>query len=201
MNLCTGFTNCIIATSTYRSYTFHTTLTLYSYPSMPKIRDSGPKSDTFEIATTQTRRGKRVTHVPVKDSPPSPSPSRSISLSPTKKRAWSPGAHAFNNDYDIVMDPISKRSRTGRKVCKNFHRIRLLSDYLLQTQNEFLQEYLSQRNSILIELLRHESFPSVSICSNCQQVSGTYRCQDCFQSGLGVVLVVFLLMRVCLSIG
>ncbi|KIM71637.1 hypothetical protein PILCRDRAFT_16878 [Piloderma croceum F 1598] len=93
---------------------------------MPKIRDSGQKLDIFEIATTQTRRGKRVTHVPVKDSTPLPSPSRSVS--PTKKCAWSPGVHEPDNDYEFVTDPISKRSRTAGK-----------------TQNEFLEEYLSRR--------------------------------------------------------
>ena len=54
----------------------------------------------------------------------------------------------------------------------------------MQTQNEFLGEYLSRRHSILIEILRHESFPSKSICSNCQQSAGTYRCRDCFGSCL-----------------
>jgi hypothetical protein len=51
-----------------------------------------------------------------------------------------------------------------------------------QTQNEFLEEYLSRRHSILIELLRHESPPSRRSCSNCQESSGTHRCQDCFGS-------------------
>jgi hypothetical protein len=53
-----------------------------------------------------------------------------------------------------------------------------------QTQNQFLEEYLSRRHSILIELLRHESLPSRLSCSNCQQSSGTYRCQDCFGTNL-----------------
>jgi hypothetical protein len=60
----------------------------------------------------------------------------------------------------------------------------LSSETLLQTQNEFLGEYLNRRYSILIELLRHESFPSKSICSHCQQSAGAYRCRDCFGSGL-----------------
>jgi len=38
----------------------------------------------------------------------------------------------------------------------------------------FLGEYLSRRHSILIELLRHESFPSNSICSHCQQSTSAY---------------------------
>src|SRR5882762_2172887 len=49
-----------------------------------------------------------------------------------------------------------------------------------QTQNEFLDEYLSRRHSILIELIRHKSIPSLLSCSNCQQESGTYWCRDCF---------------------
>src|SRR5258705_2769762 len=53
-----------------------------------------------------------------------------------------------------------------------------------QTQNEFLEEYLTRRHSILIELLKHESLPSRASCLHCQQSSGTHRCQDCFGSNL-----------------
>ena len=60
----------------------------------------------------------------------------------------------------------------------------LTSDCGFQTQNEFLREYLSRRHSILIELLRQESFPSRSICSTCQQSAGMYRCRDCFGSSI-----------------
>src|ERR1700683_3035881 len=49
-------------------------------------------------------------------------------------------------------------------------------------QNEFLKEYLSRKHRILVELLRHESLPSKTSCSNCQQSSGTHRCQACFGS-------------------
>src|ERR1700733_337953 len=49
-----------------------------------------------------------------------------------------------------------------------------------QTQNEFMQEYLDRRNSILIEILRHEALPSQQFCSNCQELSSRYRCRDCF---------------------
>lgn len=39
-------------------------------------------------------------------------------------------------------------------------------------------------HNILIEILQHESLPSQSGCSHCQQMSGTYQCQDCFGSNL-----------------
>ncbi len=84
---------------------------------MPKIRDSGQKPNIFEVAVTQTRRGKRITHVPVKDPISLPSPSRTAS--PSKKRAWSPGAHEPDVAYDSVADPTPKRSRTSGKVCIN----------------------------------------------------------------------------------
>jgi len=84
---------------------------------MPKIRDSRQKPDIFEIGTTQTQQGKQVTHVPVKDSSPLPSPSHSVS--PAKKHAWSPGVNEPSND-DFVMDPISKHFRTAGKVHMNF---------------------------------------------------------------------------------
>ena|ERR1700733_1472924 len=118
MNCRTGFEVPLLIKQSIPSFhfliTLYTTLPPHIYLSMPKIRDSGQKPDIFEIATTQTRRGKRVTHVPVKDSTPLPSPSRSGS--PTKKRAWSPGVHEPDNDYDSPTDPISKRSRTSGKV-------------------------------------------------------------------------------------
>jgi hypothetical protein len=85
---------------------------------MPKIRDSKPKPDLFEVTTTQTRRGKRVAHIPVKDLQPSPAPSRSTS--PSKKRAWSPGVPELDND-NSETDKIPKRSRTVGKVRMAVH--------------------------------------------------------------------------------
>ena len=83
---------------------------------MPKIRDSGSKPDIFETATTQTRRGKKITHVPVKDS--QSSPAASWNVSPSKKRALSPGGPDFDDDYDddYRTDQVPKRSRTSGKV-------------------------------------------------------------------------------------
>ena len=82
---------------------------------MPRIRDSGSKPDVFEVTTTQTRRGKKITHVPVKDSQPSPAPSRNAS--PSKKRALSPEGLEFNDDYDDgPTNQVPKRSRTSGKV-------------------------------------------------------------------------------------
>ncbi len=84
---------------------------------MPKIRDPKPKANIFEVTTIHTQRGTRITQVPVKDSPPSPSPSRSIS--PSKKRLWSPGV-VQNDDYETSLaDQLPKRSRSTGKVCMN----------------------------------------------------------------------------------
>ena len=160
----------------------HAVIDLYTNPSMPKIRDSGPKPDIYEVVTTHTRRGKRITHAAVKDSTPLPSSSRTSS--PTKKRAWSPGVQQPDIDQGSFTDPTYKRSRTSGKVRMNRNMILLSSDNYCQTQNEFLREYLNRRHGILIELLRHESFPTRSSCSNCQQSTGMYRCRDCFGSGL-----------------
>ena len=148
---------------------------------MPTIRDSGPKSDMHEVMIAQTRRGKRILQVPVKDSQPLPSPSRSAS--PSKKRVWSPGGLA-HDDYDNSADQIPKRSRIAGKVRMNIDVNRISSTKYEQTQNDFLEEYLSRQHSILIELLRHESLPSRASCANCQQSSGTHRCQDCFDSNV-----------------
>lgn len=53
-----------------------------------------------------------------------------------------------------------------------------------QTQNEFMQDYLDRRHSILVEILRHEAFPSQQLCSNCQGPSSLYRCRDCFGTNI-----------------
>ena len=144
---------------------------------MPKIKNSKSKPDLFEVMTTQTRWGKRITCVPVKDSQPSPAPSRSAS--PLKKWARSPGVPELNDNSN--MDQVPKHSRTVGKVHITAHvNFLQLDKGLLQTQNEFLKEYLSWRHSILIEILQYESPPSRASCSNCQQTSGTHRCQDCF---------------------
>jgi hypothetical protein len=89
---------------------------------MPKIRDTGSKSDIFEVTITQTRRGKKITQVPVKDSEQPAAPSRNAS--PSKKRAWSPGILDPNDDGPPT-DQIPKRSRTGGKVCINVPTLRL----------------------------------------------------------------------------
>jgi hypothetical protein len=146
---------------------------------MPKIRDSGAKPDLFEVTTTQTRRGKKITHVPVKDSQPSPAPSRNAS--PSKKRALSPGRPEVNNDYDeFTTDQVPKRPRTSGKVSIHIPKASNSLDRSRQTQNEFLQEYLDRRHSILIELLQHEALPSTLSCSDCHRSSATHQCRDCF---------------------
>ena len=82
---------------------------------MPKVRHSGPKPDIFEVTATQTQRGKKIAHAPVKDS--QPSPARSRTASPSKKRALSPGELDLNNDYDDnPTDQVPKRSRMSGKV-------------------------------------------------------------------------------------
>jgi hypothetical protein len=187
---CSALIVCLSATCIYKNIEtdLHlsppctTTISASDNPSMPKIRDSKPKHDTFEVTTTQTRRGRRITQVPVDDSQPLSSPSRTGS--PSKKRAWSPGG-LEHDDYDgSTADQMPKRSRTAGKVCGHLNIRILLSDKRLQTQNEFLREYLSRRHGILIEMLRHESLPSKTSCSNCQESPGMHRCQDCFNSNL-----------------
>ena len=58
------------------------------------------------------------------------------------------------------------------------------SNNTLQSQNEFLNEYLTQRHSILIEILKHESWPVNPYCSNCHESPGAHQCQDCFGCNL-----------------
>jgi len=84
---------------------------------MPKIRDSGQKPDLFEVTTTQTRQGKRLSHIPVKDSQLLPSTLRSTS--PSKKRALSPEVFVADDDDNVATDQTPKRSKTVGKVRMN----------------------------------------------------------------------------------
>ena len=81
---------------------------------MPKIRDTDPKPDIFEVTTIQTRRGRRITQVPVKDAEPLSSPTRTAS--PTKKRFWSPGVPQHDDGDNSVLYQMPKRPRTFGKV-------------------------------------------------------------------------------------
>ena len=72
------------------------------------------KAQECEPTVVHTRRGHRILDLPV---PNSPSVS-SRNSSPSKKRAWSPGAHNQNdNPYDPMPQPqLPKRSRKSGKV-------------------------------------------------------------------------------------
>ena len=95
------------------------TLPAHTTYSMPKIRDSGSKPDIFEVSTVQTRRGKKLAHVLVKElvSLPVPSPTSS----PSKKWTWSPEVVENGGDDSSTVDQIPKRSRTSGKVSINVH--------------------------------------------------------------------------------
>ncbi len=80
---------------------------------MPKIRDSGKLPEVFEVDIKQTRRGKKVVHVPVKDVP---SPRRAQTASPSKRRVWVEEEMDLG-DIDPMEIQIPKRSRTSGKVC------------------------------------------------------------------------------------
>lgn len=83
---------------------------------MPKLRLSNSKSDIYEVVSKDTRRGRHVIQVAVRDSEPTSSPSRTPS--PSKKWAWSPGAPDIEGDDITVVDVVPKQSWTGGKVCK-----------------------------------------------------------------------------------
>lgn len=54
----------------------------------------------------------------------------------------------------------------------------------LQTQNQFLQDYVDRRGDILLQLLRHDALPDTPSCYRCGINVGIYRCQDCFNRQL-----------------
>ena len=95
------------------------TLPAHTTYSMPKIKDSGSKPNIFEVSTVQTRWGKKLAHVPVKElvSLPVPSPTSS----PLKKQTWSPEVVEHGGNDGSTVDQIPKHSRTSRKVSINVH--------------------------------------------------------------------------------
>ena len=98
-----------------------------SYPTFLLIQlsqcqrlESQSKGDILEVATTQTWQGQWITHVPVKDSQPSP-----VALwtsSPSKKRTWSLEVMEFNDDIELSVH-VPKRSRSDGKVCGHIHKM------------------------------------------------------------------------------
>jgi hypothetical protein len=110
--------------------------TTFENPMMPKIRDSASKADLFEVTTTQTRRGKRITQIPVKELHSSPTPS--LSTSPSKKQAWSPGILEHNADHS-PPDQIPKRSRMSSKVRISLHVMESYLQMVLRHRTNFLK--------------------------------------------------------------
>jgi CxC2 like cysteine cluster associated with KDZ transposases len=55
----------------------------------------------------------------------------------------------------------------------------LIADHY-QSQNDFMREWLTKRQSFLHLLLQQESPPIGGICDSCGVNNGTFRCSDCF---------------------
>jgi len=155
-----------------------------SFHAMGKLKTSGRgrKSRVFEAATVHTRRGEKLVNIEVQSSPTPQSLSRNAS--PSKKRVWSPGISQDNNDDELPSMQPPKRSRKSGKVVICVTISQQHSHTFIQTQNEFLEDYLSSRNEILIEILKHESPPLARSCTSCTVNPGTYRCKDCFTNHL-----------------
>jgi hypothetical protein len=147
---------------------------------MGKLKKTGSatKTQLFEGTSIQTRRGQKFVNVPV-HTPPTPR-STSRSISPSKKRAWSPGSLQPGEDNPTFQLP--KRSRRSGKVGSDDIIPLELSDVFTQTQNEFLDEYLHRRQELLIELIRHEAPLRNRSCYRCSGAQATHRCRDCFTS-------------------
>lgn len=145
---------------------------------MGKLRKSAPATKTriFEATTRHTRRGPRIVNVPVHES--QTPHARSRTTSPSKKRTWSPDT--YDDECGSPTDPDPKRSRHSGKVRPAITILPHILNTILQTQNDYLREYLDKRQELLIELLRHESPPRNSTCTMCNSTAGVYRCKDCF---------------------
>jgi hypothetical protein len=156
--------------------------------SMQKIRDAGQKSNMFEVIIKQAWQGNRIAQVPVKESQPSPLPTCSAWLS--KKQVWSPGVLEANYNYYVPTDQIPKCSRTDGKVCYEHSSRSILNRIVV----------LRLRMSSLTNISKVELILSLLSCSNCQQDSRTYWCQDCFGPHFSAVPDVFPPMQLAHSI-
>ena len=105
--------------------------------SMPKIRDSGSKPNIFEVATIQTRWGKKLAHVLVKGLVLLPVPLPTSS--PSKKWTWSPEVVEHGGNDGSTVDQIPKCSRTARKVGINVHVCSIVIG-ILSTDSEWLPQ-------------------------------------------------------------
>lgn len=101
-----------------------------------QVSQLGNKTQYFEVTMVNTRQGKRLKHAPVKETLSIPSPSSS----PSKKHAWSPEVLDVD-DSDGAAEQILKWTRTTGKMFLN---VKSKSDTFSQTQNDFLNEYLTQ---------------------------------------------------------
>ena len=51
--------------------------------------------------------------------------------------------------------------------------------YIVQSQNDFLREWVPRRESFLGHLLDMEAHPSNGLCNQCKTNEGIFRCEDC----------------------
>ena len=81
---------------------------------MPKLQDSSGKPDILEVARKRTRRGPRITMVPINDG--HPTTSRNQTPLPSKKHSLSPMLLDVDNAEVYEMEEISNQSRATGKV-------------------------------------------------------------------------------------
>ena len=81
---------------------------------MPKLQDSSGKPDILEVARNRTRRGPRITMVPVNDGHPTTSCNQTPL--PSKKRSLSPMLLDVDNAEVYETEEISNQSQATGKV-------------------------------------------------------------------------------------
>ena len=81
---------------------------------MPKLRDSSGRPNILEVARKRTRRGPRITMVPVNDG--HPTTSRNHMPLPLKKRSLSPMLLDVDNAEVYETEEISNQLRATGKV-------------------------------------------------------------------------------------
>lgn len=158
--------------------------------------------DIVKFVKKKTRRGHTLAAVQLSDGPSSsPSTSRDSSRSPTKSKIASSSplksqsklwdTHHGLDEWIPPPDPPSfeslhhNRRQTG-KVGRYFeiHSIVHKSNSIVQSQNDYMREWLPVRDVYLEELLRMEECESSQSCTMCKVHVGDLRCIDCTDAGL-----------------
>ena len=143
---------------------------------MGRLKQKRSTGHSFvELVETEGRRGSTVRERVIPSSPLK----RRASASPSKSRYLTPNTGEYPSTQNDDP-PTPKRKRFGQKVSTLWHTWDCaITEMLIQSQNDFLREWVKYRNIYLQEVLSLEAPPPDTRCFSCQSRPGLYRCTDC----------------------